>query len=305
MARWNGILVASITPFHENGEIDFDALSVHLNRLADAGCAGVVMNAVSGEGGSLKPSERADAVRCACETLKGRAAVIASAGSVGDYETIDDIRNAAKAGAEGLMILAPYFYRLSSKERVEYFRRMGSVSDLDYMVYNTTYTSPMLSLDEFEAIAEVSSRFVGVKEGNQLQASELVRRLPDICVYTSRDSYISELGFAGGCGAVTYSSNVVPELTVDLWNAVVARDAPRALELQQKLNPIALGLVTRSFPSPMKAAMKLIGWNNGVLRAPLTELTAPEIGRLREILVGTDENLLGGSSRSECRSGSI
>jgi len=285
MTRWTGILAAAITPFDAEGEIDFNALAVHLDRLARAGCTGVVMNAVSAEGGSLTPDERAKAVACAVETLKGRAVVIATAGSVGDYETIGDIKAAEKLGADGLMILAPFFYRLSSSERVAYFERMGEISNLPYIVYNTTYTSPMLSLAELEGIAEKSKTFVGVKEGDQLQASEVVRRLsPGIAVYTSRDSYINELGFAGGAGAVTYTSNVVPELTVRLWDAVAAKDAGTALVLQQRLNPFAYGLVVRSFPSAIKAAMREMGWDSGRVRSPLSEMTPPEIARLREML---------------------
>ena len=285
MTCWTGILAAVITPFDADGDIDYKALATHLDRLARAGCAGVVMNAVTAEGGSLTPDERARAVDCAVETLKGRSAVIATAGSVGDYETIGDIRAAQKLGADGLMILAPFFYRLNSAERVAYFERMGKVSDLPYIVYNTTYTSPMLSVSELEGIAEKSKTFVGVKEGDQLQASEVVRRLsPAIAVYTSRDSYISELGFAGGAGAVTYTSNVVPELTVQLWNAVAAKNAEVALALQQKLNPFAYGLVMRSFPSALKATMREMGWDSGRLRTPLSEMTPPEIAQLREML---------------------
>jgi len=285
MPRWTGILAAVIPPFDAEGEVDYEALARHLDRLAKAGVTGVVMNAVTAEGASLTPDERAKAVACAVETLKGRTAVIATAGSVGDYETIGDIKAAAKLDVDGLMILAPYFYRLSSAERIAYFERMGKVSDLPYIVYNTTYTSPMLSVAELEGIAEKSPTFVGVKEGHQLQASEVVRKLsPAVAVYTSRDSYINELGFAGGAGAVTYTSNVVPELTVELWNAVAAKDAAKALELQQKLNPFAYGLVVRSFPSAIKASMRLMGWDSGRLRTPLSEMNEAEIADLREML---------------------
>ncbi len=294
MARWKGILAATIVPFKADGSIDFDGLAVHLNRLADAGCAGLVMNAVTGEGASLRPSERADVVRCAVETVKGRSVVIATAGSVGDYETIEDIQAAEKAGADGLMILAPFFYRLTSAERVDYFRRMGGVSNLDYIIYNTTYTSPMLSVNELVSIAEVSPRFVGLKQGDQLEASESIRRLsPQVAVYTSRDSYICETGFAGGSGAVTYSSNVAPELTVQVWNAVVAGDYKKALSLQQQLNPIALGLVMHSFPSPIKAAMKLMGWDSGRLRMPVMDMPEQDIPKIVVFLKEAGVSLAG------------
>lgn len=286
MTLWTGILPAVITPFDADGAVDTKALAVHLDRLARAGCPGMVMNAVTGEGASLTPQERAQTVACAVDTLKGRAAVIATAGSVGDYETIADIRSADRAGADGLMIISPYFYRLSSAERVAYFARMGAVSDLPYILYNTTYASPMLTVDELARIAECSPTLCGVKEGHQLQASESIRRLPErVGVYTSRDSYIAELGFVGGAGGVTYTTNVVPELTVDLWKAVEAGDVARAAGLQRMLNVFAYGLVVRSFPSAIKASLRELGWDSGRLRSPLTPMSEAETAILREALL--------------------
>lgn len=286
MTIWKGILPAVITPFDEDGKIDTKALAQHLDRMVDAGCPGVVMNAVTGEGASLTPAERALTVQVATETLKGRGAVIATAGSVGDYETVADIKAAEAAGADGLMIISPYFYRLSSAERVDYFARMGAVSALPYIVYNTTYSSPMLTIEELEQIAERSPSLHGVKEGAQLQASEAIRRLPErVGIYTSRDSYIAELGFAGGVGGVTYTTNVVPELTTSLWAAVEAGDVSRARDLQQALNVFAYGLVVRSFPSAIKASLKLMGWDSGRLRMPISEMNAAETATLREALL--------------------
>lgn len=293
MTPWKGILAATITPFHEDRSINFEALAAHFRRLDDAGCSALVVNAVTGEGASLRPSERADIVRCALDVVGDPAKVIATVGSVADYETIEDIRNAEKAGVGGLMVVAPFFYRISTRERVDYFKRMGSVCDLPYLVYNTTYTSPMLTLDELVAIAEESPTFAGVKEGDHMQASEGVRRLsPRAAVYTSRDTYISELGFAGGSGAVTYSSTVVPELTVALWNAVAAGDHRAALELQHKLNPLALKLTARSFPSPIKAALKILKLDEGYLRTPLTEFSAAEAAELRPLLADLHPRLV-------------
>lgn len=286
MTVWKGILPAVITPFDDNGDVDTKALALHIDRMVNAGCPGVVMNAVTGEGASLTPAERALTVQCAVDTLKGRAAVIATVGSVGDYETAADIRAAEAAGADGLMIISPYFYRLSSAERVDYFARMGAVSELPYILYNTTYANPMLTIEELERIAEKSPTLHGVKEGHQLQASEAIRRLPErVGIYTSRDSYIAELGFVGGVGGVTYTTNVVPELSVELWRAVEAGDVAKARSLQQALNVFAYGLVARSFPSAVKASLREMGWDNGRLRTPLSAMNAAETQILREALL--------------------
>ncbi|WP_235965320.1 dihydrodipicolinate synthase family protein [Caenimonas soli] len=282
---WKGILPAVITPFGADGRIDFDAFSENLVRMIEAGNAGLVINAVTGEGLSMSADERLACVKCACEVAAGRVPVIATVGSVSDTDTIDDIQGAERAGAAGTMIIAPYFYRLSRKERIDYFVRMGSKSALPFIIYNTTYTSGQLEVDELEAIADATPRFVGLKEGNQLQASEVVRRLsPQVAVYTSRDTYIQELAAAGGSGAVTYSSNVVPQLPVELWRAHEAGENARARALQDALNPVAWALVVRSFPSAIKGVMNELGWRAGSVRPPLENATEEDMQRLRPIL---------------------
>lgn len=285
MSNWRGILPAAITPFRQDLSIDVDAFQANLARLKDAGCAAIVINAVTGEGPSLSADEREECVRRAVAFSAGSIPVIASVGSVSEGETVDDIRRAEKAGADGLMVMTPYFYRLSSVERVEHFKRMGRATDLPFIIYNTTYASAMLSLDELEAIASSTPGFVGLKEGSQLQASEAVRRLsPQVAVYTSRDTYIHELGTAGGAGAVTYTSNVVPELTVALWRALDSRDFDKALALQYDLNPLALALVTTSFPGAVKAAMNMLGWHAGPVRVPLLDFSEEEAMKLLPLL---------------------
>ncbi|MES2784352.1 MAG: dihydrodipicolinate synthase family protein [Pseudomonadota bacterium] len=282
---WKGILPAVITPFGRDEQIDFQAFNENIERMIDAGNAGLVINAVTGEGLSMTVAERAQCVAAACKVSAGRVPVIATVGSVSNSETLEDIRNAEDAGAAGLMIIVPYFYRLSRKERIDYFVHMSKESSLPFIIYNTTYTSGQLDIDELEAIAEKTSKFVGVKEGNQLQASEAVRRLsPQVSIYTSRDTYIHELAAAGGSGAVTYSSNVVPELPVQIWLANQAGDHSRALRLQNALNPIALALVVKSFPSAIKASVNELGWNAGRVRKPLENLAEEDIARLRPLL---------------------
>lgn len=285
MSKWRGILPAAVTPFRQDGAVDEAAFAEHLERLIAAGVSGLVINAVTGEGQSLTPAERAMCVRIARETAAGRVPVIATVGSVCESETLGDIRAAESAGAAGLMIITPYFYRLSQQERIDFFVRMGRSTALPFIIYNSTYSNAQLDVAALEAIASATPTFVGLKEGNQLQASEVIRRLaPQVAVYTSRDTYIFELAACGGAGAVTYSSNVAPDLTVGLWQAVEAGNWDGALARQRALNPIAWALVEQRFPSAIKACMNAMNWRAGIVRKPLTDLTSAEAATLVPLL---------------------
>ncbi len=288
----NGIYPASVTPFNGDGSIHFNAFHSHLERLIAAGNHGLVINAVTGEGPSLTPDERAACVKEAVACAAGRVPVIATVGSVAIAETISDAMRAEQAGASAIMIIAPYFYRLSSEEKVGFFLRIGEKVRLPFLIYNTTYATGQLSVDELVRISEATTRFIGVKEGGQMQASEDVRRLsPKVTILASRDTFIHELGAAGGKGAVTYSSNVVPELPVALWKAHQAGDRPLALALQQALNPIALNLVVKSFPNGVKAGMNALGWQAGPLRLPLIDLDAKEQQVVLDLVRAANERL--------------
>lgn len=271
--KWQGIFPAMVTPFSDDANIDFDVFREHIERMLEAGNHGLVINAVTGEGPSLTPDERALCVSAAVKVAAGRVPVVGTVGSVSIAETISDAQRAEQAGAAAIMIITPYFYKLSQAEKLGFFLRVSEKVKIPFFIYNTTYTSGQLGLDDLQMLASATDRFVGLKEGGQMQASEAVRLLsPQVSIFASRDSYINELAAAGGAGAVTYSSNLVPRLPVAIWEAHLAGNHSLALALQQVLNPIALALVVKSFPNGVKAGVNAMGLRAGRLRLPLIDL---------------------------------
>lgn len=271
--KWQGIFPALVTPFADNGNIDFNVFGEHIERILAAGNHGLVINAVTGEGPSLTPDERARCVGAAVRVAQSRVPVVGTVGSVSIAETISDAQRAEQEGAAALMIITPYFYKLSQEEKLGFFLRVSEKVSIPFFIYNTTYATGQLGLDDLQLLASATNRFVGLKEGGQMQASEAVRLLsPQVSIFASRDSYINELAAAGGLGAVTYSSNVVPRLPAAIWEAHQAGKHELALALQQALNPIALALVQKSFPNGVKAGVNALGWRAGKLRLPLIDL---------------------------------
>lgn len=290
--KWQGVFPAMVTPFSEDANIDFDVFHEHIERMLVAGNHGLVINAVTGEGPSLTSDERARCVSVAVEVTAGRVPVVGTVGSVSIAETISDAQRAEQAGAAAIMIITPYFYKLSQEEKLGFFLRVSEKVAVPFFIYNTTYTSGQLGLDDLQLLASATSRFVGLKEGGQMQASEAVRLLsPQVAIFASRDSYINELAAAGGSGAVTYSSNLMPRLPVAIWEAHLAGNRSLALALQQVLNPIALALVVKSFPNGVKAGVNALGLRAGRLRLPLIDLDKKEGQAILE-MVCTAERLM-------------
>lgn len=286
MEAWSGIVTALITPFKQNGDIDFDGYRANIARQIEAGVHAVVSLATAGEAPSMDVGERRAVLAAALEVTRGRIPVLAGVGGLNERETYSMIRYAEDQGAAGLFVITPYFYRLTRNEYLAYFRRISALTALPMLIYNSTYADTPLDPDTILRLTEIPN-FVALKEGNQLQASEVIRRVGHrVAVFSSRDIYIFELLAAGGAGAISFTSNVAPEPVLQLYQAARSGQWERARDIQKRLNPLIWELVRRSYPAPLKAAMNLLGLAGGSVRLPLTDLTDEELPPLRDALAG-------------------
>lgn len=285
MSSWAGIINALVTPFTAEGEIDLDGYRSNIRHLAQTGIHGVVALATAGEAPSMSLDERKRVLVAAIEAAAGNVRVLAGVGGVNERETYEMIRFAEEEGASGLFVITPYFYRFTRQEYVAYFRRVASRSALPLLIYNSTYAETPLDPETIEHLAEIPT-FVALKEGNQLQASEVIRRVGErVAVFTARDVYMFELLAVGGAGAICFTSNVAPQLCVALYHAAKSGQGEEARAIQRRLNPLVWQLVRRSYPAPLKAAMNMIGLAGGHVRPPLSDLREEELPPLREALV--------------------
>lgn len=282
---WTGVIPVVTTPFDGDGEVDLEGYARNVDRLIQEGVHGIIALATAGEGPSMSRAEAHSVVRKAIDTAQGRVPVLAGIGGPNERDTKELLSLYGTAGVDGFMVVTPYFYPLTRQEMTDYFRRIGAATPLPLCIYNSTYANLPLTPDVLEELAADIPNFVTLKEGNQLQASDVVRRLGGrISVLTARDLYMQEVLAVGGAGAVAFTANIVPDLAVKLVNAGAAGDHETARSIQDSLNPLIWFLVRRSFPAAIKCAMDLVGLVGGAVRPPLSGLTGAEREELQGIL---------------------
>jgi 4-hydroxy-tetrahydrodipicolinate synthase len=282
---WQGIFAGLTTPFGLDGRFDPVGHARNVEHTVEAGVHGVIALAVMGEGPSQSNDEAQEVATTTVQTVGGRVPVLAMVGSPNERLTAELIEILNDAGVDGLMVMPPYFYPLTPAEVGGYFRRIASRTSLPLMFYNSSYSGCPLGPQAIGELLDDIPNFVALKEGNQLQASEVIHRFGHrLDVFAARDVYIHELVTAGGAGATSFVAAVAPHAVVALYEAATAGDTPGARELQGQLNPLTLLLVKRSFPAGVKAALDLAGLSGGAPRPPLMGYSGDERRAVAEAL---------------------
>ena len=284
-SAWHGIMPVAPTPFLEDGSIDFQGYRRNISTLIESGVHGVISLATAGEGPSMSAEESLKVVAAAREAAGDRVPVLAGVGGPNVQATAALMCTLQATGVDGFLVVCPYFYPLTRDELLAYFRRIGSVTNLPLMIYNSTYTATPLVPDIVERLATDVPTFVALKEGNQAQASDVIRRLRGrITVFASRDLHIHELLAAGGAGAIAFTANIIPAEVVRLYDLAVSGRLDEARAIQDEINPLVWAVVSRSFPAGIKAGMELKGFAGGFVRPPLTDYTPEERSHVSEVL---------------------
>jgi len=290
---WAGIYPASLTMFTASGDLDDDAMARQLDRLIAEGAHGVVVGGTSGEFIGLTDAERRHLIDVAVAAVNHRIPVIAGTGHFSTAETIRLTDYAATAGADGAIVILPYYQRPTEGELLEHFRAIGRATDLPIMVYNNPANSaaPPLSaaalrtLYEEGAAVAVKSTFPTVHQVHE------VRALTDEGFRVFYGSFMAPLeGMAGGAhGWISGILNVATPDAVALWNAMQASDLAAARAAWARILPIKR-LYTDNPLGPVsdlaiyRAMLRLRGETAGYCRAPLRELSAEQETRLRTLL---------------------
>ena len=295
-ADWAGIYPASLTMFNASGDLDDDAMARQLDRLIAEGAHGVVVGGTSGEFIGLTDAERRHLIDVAVAAVNRRIPVIAGTGHFSTAETIRLTDYAATAGADGAIVILPYYQRPTEQELLEHFRAVGRATDLPIMVYNNPANSaaPPLSAAALRTLYEEGAA-IGVKSTfPTVHQVHEVRALTDDGFRVFYGSFMAPLeGMAGGAhGWISGILNVATPDAVALWNAMQASDLATARAAWARILPIKR-LYTDSPLGPVsdlaiyRAMLRLRGETAGFCRAPLRELSAEQETRLRTLLERT------------------
>ncbi len=276
-----GVYTALVTPLDEAGQINYDALGDLLESQIAAGVTGVVPMGTTGESPTMFNAEHDGVIRYTAERAAGRIQVWAGTGSNNTAQAIRTTLEAQKAGADGALIVTPYYNKPSQAGLVRYFRDICQATDLPVIVYNIAgRTAVNVETETLKEIADLPN-IAGVKEasGSLGQMSEVIDRIArhrdrPFYVLSGDDALTLPLMGIGGHGVISVTSNLVPERMVALVQAAAQGDFATAREIHYELLPLFRAAFIETNPVPIKAAMNLCGISVGGVRSPLAPLTA-------------------------------
>jgi 4-hydroxy-tetrahydrodipicolinate synthase len=282
-----GSIVALVTPMHDDGSIDHDAL----RRLIDwhiaegTDCIGVV--GTTGESPTVTVEEHREVIRVAVEHAAGRVPIMAGAGGNSTQEAIELTRYAQEVGADCTLQVVPYYNKPTQEGIYRHFKAIAEAVDLPVVLYNVPgRTVADMQHDTVLRLAQVPG-IVGIKEatGNIDRGAWLVKQAPKgFSIYSGDDPTATSLMLLGGHGNVSVTANVAPRAMHELCMAAIAGDGKRAAELHMKLLPLHRLLFVEPNPIPVKWALARMGRCGGALRLPLTPMTDALQGPLEQAL---------------------
>ncbi len=288
MTPITGSIVALATPMHEDGSVDYPALRKlidwHIAEGTD--CIGVV--GTTGESPTVSVQEHQEIIRVAVEQAAGRVPIMAGCGANSTAEAIELAKFARGVGADCQLQVVPYYNKPTQEGQFQHFKAIAEATgDLPVVLYNVPgRTVADLQHDTVLRLAQVPG-IVGIKEatGNIERAQWLLRDAPsDFAIYSGDDPTAVALMLCGGHGNVSVTANVAPRLMHELCVAAIARDARRAMELQNRLLPLHRHLFVEANPIPVKWAMARMGLCGPALRLPMTPLSPAFHGQVEGAL---------------------
>ncbi|SRR5712692_7743622 len=287
-ATFQGSIVAMVTPFR-NGKVDEpkvrELVEFHVKHGTDA----IVPCGTTGESPTLSHDEHKRVVEIVVEAARGRVPVIAGTGSNATTEAIDLTSHAKKAGAQGALVVSPYYNRPTQEGLYRHFRAIAEAVEIPILVYNIAIrTAVNVETDTLARLAKDCSNIVGVKEasGSLDQMTQVILTCgPDFTVLSGDDNLTLPLMAVGGRGVISVIANFVPRETVELTHAALAGDWKLARELHLKLYPLSRAMFLETNPIPVKETMAMMGMIEPEFRLPMCPMTEPNRQRLKAILV--------------------
>jgi len=281
---FSGSIVALITPF-KDGQVDFQKLEELVHRQINAGTNGLVPCGTTGESATLTHREHEEVITCVVQAAEGKIPVIAGTGSNSTDEAVRLTRFAQEAGADGSLLITPYYNKPTQEGLFRHFTRVAEETELPIILYNVPSRTGVNMLPETVIRLSENKNIVGIKEASGVidQSVEIIRGA-DLDVISGDDSFTLPLMSLGAMGVISVAANLVPELMVDLVDLAAAGDFQKARELHLRLYPLFKGLFIETNPIPIKTAMAIQGLVNGEMRLPLCEMNPSNREKLEKIL---------------------
>lgn len=288
--RYEGIIVALITPFDEEGRLDFPTLERLVEDLLERGVDGFVPTGTTGESATLTHEEHVEVIRRVVQVVRDRVPVIAGTGSNSTAEAIALTRAAKEAGAHAALLITPYYNRPTQEGLYQHFKAIHDAVPLELILYNIpSRTAVQLEPETIGRLAELP-RIVGIKEatGSISFLSQMMRRVPpEFRVLAGDDILTLPLLALGGHGVISVAAHLVPEKMKEMLALFRNRQHEKAAAIHHELSPLIEALFLETNPAPIKEALYLLGKiPSPHLRLPLVRVRETTRSRLREVLSG-------------------
>ena len=285
-APFGRLITAMVTPFASDGSIDWDGVARLAHHLADHGHDAIAVNGTTGEAPTTKSSEKLEIIKVVKAAVGSRVKVLSGAGDNETSYTVEQAKRSAQAGADGLLIVAPYYNKPPQAGIEAHFKAVAAATDLPIMMYDIPgRTGVEIESDTIARLFELPN-IVALKDakGNLAATSEVIART-GIPVYSGDDILNLPFLSIGAVGFVSVCGHTVGNELKAMLNAWFAGDTALALEIHQKLIPVFKGTFKTQGAILTKAAMNLMGLPGGTTRLPLVDATPAQIATLREDLI--------------------
>ena len=283
---FKGLGTALITPFEEDGRIDYASLEKLICAQLDAGVNALVICGTTGEPPAMTDTERSDVIRFAVRTVAGRIPVIAGTGSNCTASAAANSRRAEELGADGVLVVTPYYNKCTQDGLFLHYRTVAESTSLPVIAYNVPGRTGVNLLPSTAARLTEIPNLAGIKEasGNITQVINTAKAIEgsNISLFSGDDPAALPIFAVGGVGLISVASNAVPARIKELTDACLAGDYATARKLQYRYQRFFELMFAEVNPIPIKAACALLGLCKPYMRLPLTQATDATTAALRE-----------------------
>lgn len=288
MAIFTGAGVAIVTPFHENGEVNYEKFAALIEFQIENGTDAIIVCGTTGEASTLSHEEHLDVIKYCVEKVAGRVPVIAGTGSNCTETAIYLSQEAEKYGVDGLLLVTPYYNKATQNGLYEHFKMIADSVKVPIILYNVPgRTGCNLAPATVVRLCKDVENVVAVKEasGNISQVAKLMS-LADGCVdlYSGNDDQIVPILSLGGKGVISVLSNVAPKQTHDICAKYFEGDVAGSCKEQLRAIELCDALFCEVNPIPVKKALNLMGMEAGPMRRPLSEMEPENAAKLEKAM---------------------
>lgn len=288
MNKFGQIITAMITPFNDDGTVDYEGAATLAKHLVANGSDGILVCGTTGEGAVMSDEEKVLLFKTIVAAVGGTASVIANTGSNDTHHSIELTKKAEEVGVDGVLVIVPYYNKPNQEGCFQHFKAVASSTSLPVILYNVPgRTGGNLLPATVKRVVEACPNVVGIKEasGNLEQASEIRRLLPkDFLLYSGDDSLTLPILAIGGVGVISVASHVIGKELKEMITAFCQGDTAKAEALHTQYFPVMKDMFITVNPIPVKTCVRMMGLPAGTFRLPMVEASDAERAHLEALL---------------------